>query len=79
MARKVLIVGGGFGGLRAAEEFQSARLLIFIHGAIQDLTFSRGSRLITGGAPTDFNFNEEVASQKGLPIGRNDEVHAQGV
>jgi len=37
------------------------RLLVFIQWAIQDLTFSRGARLITGTAPTDFNFNEEVA------------------
>ena len=40
--------------------FQS-RLLVFIQWAIQDLTFSRGARLITGIAPTDFNFNEEVS------------------
>lgn len=37
------------------------RLLVFIQWAIQDLTFSRGARLITGAAPTDLNFNEEVA------------------
>lgn len=30
----------------------------------KDLTFSRGARLITGIAPTDFNFNEEVAVQR---------------
>jgi len=30
--------------------------------AIQDLTFSRGARLITGTAATDFNFNRELAS-----------------
>jgi hypothetical protein len=30
--------------------------------AIQDLTFSRGARLITGTAATDFNFNNELAS-----------------
>ena len=40
--------------------FQS-RLLVFMQWAIQDLTFSRGARLITGAAPTDFNFNKEVA------------------
>jgi NADH dehydrogenase len=40
--------------------FQS-RLLVFIQWAIQDLTFNRGSRLITGIAPTDFNFNQEVS------------------
>jgi NADH dehydrogenase len=42
-------------------EFQS-RILVFIQWALQDLTFSRGARLITGAAPTDFNFNDEVAS-----------------
>src|SRR5207244_9146101 len=41
-------------------QFQS-RILVFIQWAIQDLTFSRGARLITGLAPTDFNFNKEMA------------------
>lgn len=36
--------------------------MVFIQWAIQDLTFSRGARLITGTAATDFNFNEELAS-----------------
>jgi NADH dehydrogenase len=40
--------------------FQS-RLLVFIQWAIQDLTFNRGARLITGVAATDFNFNREVS------------------
>ena len=40
--------------------FQS-RLLVFIQWAIQDLTFSRGARLITGAAPTDFNFTKELS------------------
>jgi NADH dehydrogenase len=40
--------------------FQS-RLLVFVQWAIQDLTFSRGARLITGIAPTDFNFAHEVS------------------
>jgi NADH:ubiquinone reductase (H+-translocating) len=40
--------------------FQS-RLLVFLQWAIQDLTFSRGARLITGIAPTDFNFSREVS------------------
>ena len=31
---------------------------------IQDLTFNRGSRLITGTAPTDFNFEDEVAATR---------------
>jgi len=39
----VIVVGGGFGGLRVA----------------QDLTLSRGTRLITGTAPTDFEFNKK--------------------
>jgi hypothetical protein len=42
-------------------EFQS-RIIVFIQWAIQDLTFSRGARLITGMAPTDFNFNREMAA-----------------
>jgi len=37
------------------------RFLVFIQCAIQDLTFSRGARLITGTAPTDSNVNKEVA------------------
>jgi NADH dehydrogenase len=40
--------------------FQS-RLLVFIQWAIQDLTFSRGARLITGIAPSDFDFDQEVS------------------
>jgi NADH dehydrogenase len=43
------------------------RLLVFIQWAIQDLTFSRGARLITGAAPTDLNFNEEVAVNCSAP------------
>jgi NADH dehydrogenase len=42
-------------------QFQS-RILVFIQWAIQDLTFNRGARLITGPAATDFNFNKEIAS-----------------
>jgi NADH:ubiquinone reductase (H+-translocating) len=44
-------------------EFQS-RILVFVQWAIQDVTFARGSRLITGVAPTDFNFNHAVAGEK---------------
>jgi NADH:ubiquinone reductase (H+-translocating) len=40
------------------------RLLVSIRWAIQDWTFSRGARLITGVAPTDFNFNKEVAGHR---------------
>jgi NADH dehydrogenase len=43
-------------------QFQN-RILIFIQWAIQDLTFSRGSRLITGTATSDFDFNGEVARE----------------
>jgi NADH dehydrogenase len=43
-------------------EFQS-RVLVFIQWAIQDVTFNRGSRLITGAAPTDFDFNHAVGGQ----------------
>src|SRR6266542_15701 len=42
-------------------QFQSL-ILVFIQWAIQDLTFNRGARLITGPAATDFNFNKEIAS-----------------
>src|SRR5467141_2499188 len=49
-------------------QFQS-RILVFIQWAIQDLTFSRGARLITGTAATDFNFNQELASVATKPAG----------
>ena len=41
------------------------RLTVFIQWAIQDLTFNRGARLITGVAPTDFNFDQAVSGQHG--------------
>jgi len=44
-------------------QFQS-RILVFVQWAIQDLTFSRGARLITGPAATDFDFAKEMASQE---------------
>jgi NADH:quinone reductase (non-electrogenic) len=43
--------------------FQS-RILVFIQWAIQDLTFNRGARLITGAAPTDFNFSKALSEIK---------------
>src|SRR5262249_15469829 len=46
--------------------FQS-RVLVFFQWIMQDLTRSRGARLITGVAPTDFNFNKEVAVHRGQP------------
>jgi len=49
--------------LRHLVMFQN-RVVVFVKWAIQDLTFDRGSRLITGVAPTDFNFNHEVSELK---------------
>src|SRR5215831_9299478 len=43
-------------------QFQS-RLVVFVQWAIEDLTFSRGARLITGPAATDFDFNKEMLSE----------------
>jgi NADH dehydrogenase len=47
--------------------FQS-RILVFTQWAIQDLTFSRGARLITGVTPTDFNFSKELSEIKREPV-----------
>jgi hypothetical protein len=47
-------------------QFQS-RVLVFIQWALQDLTFSRGARMITGTTTTDFNFNNEIAGQRSQP------------
>ena len=46
--------------------FQS-RLLVFFQWAIQDPTFSRSARLITGTAPSDFDFNEELSELRTAP------------
>jgi NADH dehydrogenase len=43
-------------------EFQS-RIVVFVQWAIQDLTFARGARLITGIAASDFNFNREINAE----------------
>lgn len=43
--------------------FQS-RIVVFIQWAIQDVTFNRGARLITGAASTDFNFNTAIGAKK---------------
>jgi NADH dehydrogenase len=48
-------------------QFQS-RVLVFVQWAIEDFTFSRGARLITGPAATDFNFNREIAEETGHPV-----------
>ena len=53
-------------------EFRS-RLLVFIQWAIEDLTFSRSARLITGPAATDFDFNKEMASQESGQVPRASE------
>ena len=47
-----------------------SRLVVFVKWAIQDLTFNRGSRLITGEAPSDFKFDQEVARGAMEPAGR---------
>jgi NADH dehydrogenase len=44
--------------------FQS-RVLVFTQWAIQDLTFNRGARLITGIVPSDFNFTKELSETRG--------------
>jgi NADH dehydrogenase len=54
-------------------QFQS-RILVFIQWAIQDLTFNRGSRLITLSAASDFNFNQEIAPHVATPTGANDKA-----
>jgi NADH dehydrogenase len=48
-------------------EFRS-RIVVFIKWGFQDLTFSRGSRLITGTTPTDFRFDEDVGTARPAPI-----------
>jgi NADH:ubiquinone reductase (H+-translocating) len=45
-----------------------SRILVFVQWAIQNLTFSRGARLITGTAPTDFNFSKELSKIKPEPV-----------
>jgi NADH dehydrogenase len=44
-------------------QFRS-RITVFVAWAIEDLTFSRGARLITGSATTDFDFKKEMASHQ---------------
>jgi NADH dehydrogenase len=43
-------------------QFQS-RLLVFIQWALEDITFNRGARLITGPSATDFNFTKAMAAE----------------
>jgi NADH dehydrogenase len=56
-------------------QFQS-RILVFIQWAIQDLTFSRGARLITGTAATDFDFDHEIACKNCTTELKTDHVSA---
>src|SRR3984957_14987868 len=44
-----------------------SRVLVFVQWAIQNLTFSRGARLITGTAPTDFNLSKKLSEIKPEP------------
>jgi hypothetical protein len=45
-----------------------AEFWVFIQWAIQNLTFSRSARLITGKAPADFNFSKELSEIKPEPV-----------
>jgi len=45
-------------------QFRS-RLTVFLEWAMEELTFNRGARLITGPAETDFDFTKEMASHSG--------------
>jgi NADH dehydrogenase len=56
--------------------FQS-RLLVFVQWAIQDLTFNRGARLITGIAPTDFNFTRKLSEMRGGPQAKPEPMSTQ--
>jgi hypothetical protein len=50
---------------------QEGGALIFIRGrmsGIQNLTFSRAPRLITGAAPMDFNLSKEISAIKPEPV-----------
>ena len=54
-------------------EFQS-RLLVFVRWAFECLTFSRGARLITGSAATDFDPNRDLAGGEIRSRGVSDEL-----
>lgn len=43
------------------------RLSVFVQWAFQDLTLSRGARLVAGTAPSDFKFNKEIAVNRSAP------------
>jgi NADH dehydrogenase len=44
------------------------RILVFVQWATQNLTFSRGGLLITGTAPSDFNFSRELSEINHEPV-----------
>jgi NADH dehydrogenase len=50
------------------------RLLVFVQWAIQDLTFNRGARLITGVAPTDFNASQGITGLRSVPEVKHEPV-----
>ena len=56
-------------------QFQS-RVVVAIHWAFQDLTFSRGARLITVSPISDFDFHQEVASGDEKGCGEKTRTHA---
>ena len=64
--------------------FQS-RILVFFQWIMQDLTRSRGARLITGAAATDFNFTQAVSDHRGpaevtaKPVAAAPEIKAEQV
>jgi NADH dehydrogenase FAD-containing subunit len=74
MARKVVIIGGGLGGLRAARALKSAPVDITIvdkrnHRLFQPLLYlvatgSLSPGEITGKSTTDFPFDRELAATR---------------
>jgi hypothetical protein len=71
------VVDGLFGEALPRQDFERldlrrtdrVELLVFIKWAIQDLTFNRGSRLITGDAASGFNFDREMERESCAPGG----------
>ena len=47
--------------LRLRSKAHRESILVFVQRAIQDLTFNRGARVITGPALTDLDLNKEMA------------------
>jgi NADH dehydrogenase len=52
--------------------FQS-RVIVLVQWAIQNVTFSRGARLITGTVPSDFNFTKDLSEGRGQETKREAE------